>query len=141
MEKITGMSQLILSALIPAALVWGQTGTGNIQGIVKDATGAVVPGAKITAVHTPTSQQYDTTTNGVGFFVFPPIQRGPYEISVQAPGMEVWKGTVMLAVGQTAELNVSLKVGGTATAVTVAGDVTPLVTTNSPTLSNILEKT
>jgi hypothetical protein len=53
--------------------------------------------------------------------------------------MESWQGELLLQVGQTAEVNPILKVGSTTTEVTVAGDVTPLVTTTSPTLANIVE--
>src|SRR6266478_613385 len=65
---------------------------------------------------------------------------GPYQIVVEAPGMETWKGELTLLVGQTAEVNPTLKIGATATEVTVAGNVTPLVTTTSPTLANVVER-
>ena len=49
---------------------WAQTGTGNIQGTVKDATGAVVPGARVTITHTPTARPNSTTTTELGFYLF-----------------------------------------------------------------------
>ena len=127
-------------ALLAASVVWGQTGTGSIQGTVKDASGAVLPGAKVTITHTQTSRQFTTTTTEVGFYLFPAAQLGPYEISVEAPGMEIWRGELTLQVGQAAEVNPALKVAGTATEVTVAGNVSPLVTTTSPTLANVVER-
>src|SRR6266705_1325687 len=54
--------------LITAGLGFSQTGTGNIQGVVKDATGAVVPSATVTIVHTATGGQNKTQTNEVGFY-------------------------------------------------------------------------
>jgi hypothetical protein len=54
--------------------------------------------------------------------------------------METWKGELTLQVGQSAEVNPTLKVAGTATEITVAGNVTPLVTTTSPTLANVVER-
>jgi len=130
----------VIALLVSAAVGWTQTGTGNIQGAVKDATGAVVPGAKLTLVHTPTTRQYTTASNEVGFYLFPPAQMGPYQITVEAPGMDTWKGELTLQVGQTAEVNPVLKVGATVTEVTVAGNVTPLVTTTSPTLATVVER-
>jgi hypothetical protein len=65
---------------------------------------------------------------------------GPYEITVEVPGMETWKGELTLQVGQSAEVNPVLKVGATATEITVAGDVTPLVNTTGPTLANVVER-
>jgi hypothetical protein len=138
------MKRLLRGALawlfVMSAAGWGQTGTGNIEGTVKDATGAVLPGAKVTITHTQTSRQYGTTSTEVGFYLFPSVQMGPYQMVVEAPGMETWKGDLILQVGQTAEVNPELKVGATTTAVTVAGDVTPLVTTTAPTLATVVER-
>jgi hypothetical protein len=126
--------------LVVAAGSWAQTGTGGIQGTVKDASGAMVPGAKVAITHTPTTRQYNTITTEVGFYLFPSVQMGPYQITVEAPGMEPWKGELVLQVGQIAEVNPQLKIASTTTEVTVAGNVTPLITTTSPTLANIVER-
>jgi hypothetical protein len=122
-----------------SALCWAQTGTGNIQGTVKDATGAAVPGAQVTIRQTQTAREQRSESTGVGFFLFPSVQIGPYEVTVEAPGMETWKGQLNLAAGATAELNPVLAVGATSSQVTVAGDVTPLVTTTSPTVATVVE--
>jgi hypothetical protein len=123
-----------------AGVIWAQTGTGSIQGTVTDASGAAVPGAKVTVTHTPTTRQYNTTTTEVGFYLFPSVQPGPYQMTVEAPGMESWKGELELQVGQIAEISPALKIGATATEVTVAGNVTPLVTTTAPTLATVVER-
>ena len=138
MERV--VRRVLISLFVLAALVLAQTGTGDIQGTVNDGTGAAVPGAKVTITHTQTSRQYTTTSTEVGFYLFPSVQMGPYQILVEAPGMETWKGELTLLVGQTAEVNPTLKIGATATEVTVAGNVTPLVTTTSPTLANVVER-
>ena len=127
--------------LITAGLGFSQTGTGNIQGVVKDATGAVVPSATVTIVHTATGGQNKTQTNEVGFYFFPSIQVGEYQISVESAGMDAWKGALSLLAGQSAVVEPVLKLGTTATAVTVAGDVTPLITTTSPTVATVVEHT
>ena len=129
-----------LLVLLPGA-VRAQTGTGNIQGTVKDVSGAVVPEAKVIITQTQTARQFDTTTNNVGFYLFPSVQLGPYQITVETPGLEKWKGELYLQVGQSAEVDPVLQLGATATEVTVAGNVTPLVTTNSPTLATVVEHT
>src|SRR5215510_7482240 len=126
--------------LMLAAVGWAQTGTGGIQGTVKDASGAAVPGAKVTITHTPTTRQYNTIATEVGFYIFPSVQTGPYQMTVEAPGMETWKGELTLQVGQIAEISPALKIGATATEVTVAGNVSPMVTTTSPTLATVVER-
>ena len=133
-------ARIFLALFAIAACLYGQTGNGSIQGTVKDASGAVVPAAKVTLVNAGTNAQFETATNGVGFFVFPSVQRGNYKVSVQAPGMESWAAEMLLQVGQTAVLDPVLKVGATATEVVVAGDVTPLVQTANATLANTLER-
>jgi hypothetical protein len=54
--------------------------------------------------------------------------------------MELWKANLTLVAGQSAQVDPVLKPGATATSITVAGDVTPLVTTNSPTISTVVER-
>ena len=126
--------------LCAAVSALAQTGTGNIQGTVKDAADAVVPGAIVNVVHTATSRQYRSPTNDVGFYLFPTLQAGAYQMTVEAPGMETWKGNLTLVTGQSAQVDPVLKLGATTTSVTIAGDVTPLVTTNSPTIATVVER-
>lgn len=128
-----------LSILLAAALCRSQTGTGNIQGTVKDISGAVVPKAKVTLVHTATNRQYRTETTEVGFYLFPSIQLGDYQLTVELPGMETWKGQLHLLAGQTAEVEAVLKPGSTATTVEIRSEVAPLVTTTSATLATVVE--
>ncbi len=122
-----------------ATLCWSQTGTGNIQGTVKDASGALVPKAKITLVHTATNRSYHTETNDVGFFLFPSVELGDYQLVVEAAGMETWKGGFPLLAGQTAEVQPVVKPGSASTEVEVNGEVTPLVTTTSGTMATVVE--
>src|SRR5574340_688587 len=131
---------LVLLTLVSALKLMAQTGSGTVQGIVKDASSAVVAGADVTIVHTATSRKYSTTTNDVGFFGFPPVQSGSYEITVGAPGMQSWAGKFLLIVGQTAQISPVLQVGAVTTQITVAGEVAPLVTTSDATLSRNLER-
>ncbi|MFB3826101.1 MAG: carboxypeptidase-like regulatory domain-containing protein, partial [Bryobacteraceae bacterium] len=130
----------VLIAISALALV-AQTGSGTVQGVVKDATSAVIAGARVTITNTATAGKHSTITNGVGFFGFPPVQPGSYQIKVEAPGMQTWEGKVLLVVGQTAEISPVLKIGTVATEITVAGDVAPLVTTTDSTISRNLERT
>jgi len=70
-----------LLLLLTADQSRGQTGSGAIQGTVKDATGAVVPGVTAMITHAQTARQYTTTSNEVGFYLFPSVQLGQYEIT------------------------------------------------------------
>ncbi len=123
-----------------ASVCSAQTGTGSIQGTVRDATGAVVPKANVAVMHAATTREYRSVTNDAGFYLIPALQSGAYRISVTSPGMETWKAELNLVSGQSAAVETVLKPGSTVTSVTVAGDVTPLVTTNSATVSTVLER-
>jgi hypothetical protein len=134
------LASLLLCALLGVAgRGWAQTGMGTIQGTVKDSSGAMVPGAKVTLVQTQTGQQYITTTNGAGAYLFPSRELGPYQLTVEAPGMESWKSDLTLQAGQTAEVDAALKVGATTTQVTVSANVTPLVNTTDGTVATVVE--
>jgi hypothetical protein len=126
-------------ALLAAAL-HAQTGVGQIQGTVSDASGAAVPNAAVALEHVQTANKFQTTTSGVGFFVFPSLQTGEYRLTVTAAGMENWQGQILLRVGQQAVVDPALRVGRAAEQITVAGDVTPLMSTTSPTLATVVER-
>ena len=137
------ISKYILSlTLIGTSLgvLSGQTGLGSIQGTVTDQSGALVPNAKVAAVHVDTGNSFKTASSQTGFFIFPAMQIGKYRVTAELPGMETWQGELVLQAGQEAVLAPSLKIGGTATQVTVAGDVTPLLTTTNATLATIVDR-
>ena len=106
--------------LFAVGVCLAQTGTGSIQGTVRDASGAVVPKANVTVVHTATTREYTSVTNEAGFYLIPALQSGGYQISVGSPGMETWKGELNLVAGQSAAVETVLKPGSTVTSVTVA---------------------
>jgi hypothetical protein len=124
-----------------ALTLTGQTGSGTVQGVVRDATSAVIAGASVTIVNTATAVKSSTTSNEAGFFAFPPVVPGSYEIKVESAGMQAWEGKFLLQVGQTAEISPVLRVGAVSTQVTVAGEAAPLVATTDATLSENLERT
>src|SRR4051794_18769781 len=106
------LKRLLLSALaivLSADMQFAQTGVGQIQGTISDATGAVLPGAAVALEHTQTGNKFQTTSSDVGFFVFPSLQAGPYRLRVDSPGMQPWDGQVLVQVGQQAEVNPKLQ--------------------------------
>ena len=123
-----------------AAALRAQTGVGQIQGTVNDASGAVIPNASVSLQHVQTANKFDTKTSSVGFFVFPSLQSGDYKLTISAPGLQKWEGQVLLRVGQQSVVNASLEVSRAAEQVTVVGDVTQLLTTNSPTIATVVER-
>jgi hypothetical protein len=76
---------LIAFAASPAL---AQTDQGAITGVVQDAQGAVIPGAKVTLVATDTSFSLDRTANTSGVFVFSPVKIGNYKLIANAPSFQ-----------------------------------------------------
>jgi hypothetical protein len=100
----------------------------------------VVPKAKVTLVRTDTGRLYAGETNEVGFYIFPTLELGPYELTVESAGMETWKGQFNLLAGQAADVQIVLKPGAPTTIVDVKENVVSLVTTTAPTLATVVEK-
>jgi hypothetical protein len=134
------MLKVLSLLLCLAAGLAAQSGTGTIQGTVKDPAGAVVPGARVKAVHVPTAGVRETLTNDAGVYVLAALPIGPYKLSVEAPGLQPWEGEMLLQVGQAAVVDPVLKLGSTVTEITVAGDVTPLTIESAPTLGQVIER-
>jgi hypothetical protein len=117
-----------------------QTGTGQMQGTVSDASGAIIPTATVALENTRTGTRSETQTNAAGGYVFTGVQAGDYKLSVHAVGLQRWEGQATLRAGQQAVVDVTLQVAQTAEQVLVVGNVTQLITTNSQTLATTVER-
>src|SRR5437588_5123124 len=122
-----------------AASLCAQTGVGQIQGTVTDPSGAIVPNAAVTLENVLTDNRFKTTTSESGFYVFPSLVPAEYRLTIVVPGMQKWEGKANLVAGQRAVINAGLEISRATEQVTVAGDVTPLLSTGSPTLATIVE--
>ncbi len=115
------------------------SGSATLQGVVKDATGAVIPNTKVTSTHTETGVKGSTTTNNDGFFVFPPVQIGTYKVRCEAPGMKAWEQSVQLETGKTSDIAPVLQLGDVSQTIMVTAEI-PLITTNEPTDATTLDQ-
>jgi hypothetical protein len=131
---------LFIHCAVLAGVLYGQTGVGQVQGTVTDASGAVIADVKVILDNTQTGNRFDSATNSVGFFVFPSMQTGEYKLSIAAPGFQNWEGHIQLRAGQQAVVNISMELARATEQVTVRGDVTPLVTTTNATLATVVER-
>lgn len=119
---------------------WPQASTATVTGTARDQTGAAVPSAAVTLTNRNTNVSSKTSTNEVGFFAFPGTLPGPYNLTVEHPGLQKFEGNLQVQVQKSISVDVVLKVGQTATEVTVQ-EVTPLVQTGNATLGHVLERT
>jgi hypothetical protein len=137
---MTRLRQVVFCLALFATVLCAQTGVGQIQGTVGDPSGAVVPGAEVVLVNVETENRFQTTSSGAGVYVFPSLLPGEYRLTIAAPGMSKWEGRATLVTGQRAVIDVTLEIGQAAQQITVAGDVTPLLSTSSPTVATIVER-
>ncbi len=104
-------------------LLTAQTFRGGVSGTVTDQSGAVVPGAQITAVESSTNTTYKAATSSAGEFAFAEMPLGSYTITIVAPGFKIVKvEKVPVTAGSTYSLPVKLAVATSGETVTVTAD-------------------
>ena len=141
-----------LTALCVVTVVCGLTGSGiafgqaqsnaaDLQGVVRDQSGAVVSGATVIARHQATNASKETTTNGEGAYLIVNLTPGDYEVTFEAPNFKkVVLPGVQLTVGQRADLDVSLEVGQVSEVVTVTGANAELVETSKTAVATTIDQ-
>jgi len=88
----------LVTLLCTASAVFGQSSTGSITGLVADASGAVVVGAKVTAKNLNTGEISESLSSGTGNYVLVGLRVGSYEISSSVAGFKGWsRGPVPLS--------------------------------------------
>jgi hypothetical protein len=102
--------------------------TAAVTGIVKDAQGAVIPGATVTAVHEPSGTNYEAVTQSDGRFYVPGMRvGGPYKVTVSLTGFSTEaKNNLTLSLGVALDLEFTLKVATLTETVTVVGVSDPV---------------
>jgi hypothetical protein len=132
MNKVCSWRTLLL-ALVAAALLFtqnavAQTDLGSITGFVRDPTGAVVPGAKVT-VKNQAGLTRTSTTNESGRYTITNVPPSTYSITVEAPGFKTQTSTNnKLDPSSTLTVDVALSVGAATETVEVMATAPPLQT-------------
>src|SRR5260370_41112497 len=134
-----GISILCLAG---ATRLPAQVDTGTISGVVRDASGGMVPQAKVTIRNTGTEQVQNVFADTQGLYVSLPLYTGQYGVSVMVPGFDKLTKRVDLNVAQRVELNFDLQVASAAQAVDVQATGAALQTaSDTSTLSNLRTET
>lgn len=126
--------------LLSPIMILAQSFSG-VTGIVTDASGAIVPGAKVTLLDTKTSREVTTTTNDQGFYTFNNIPPGGgYKITFEAQGFQTYVlNSVQLGIGKTETQNAQLTAGQISEVVQVTsttGDAT--LNTTDASIGNVI---
>ncbi len=110
---------------------WAGIG-GSVSGTVKDASGAVVSNANVSATNIDTGVHATLTTNGSGFYSFPQLNVGRYDIAIEKNGFKPYRRTgVTIDANSAVTVDAVLNVGGTSDAITVVEDQLQVETTST----------
>ena len=121
---VMGACLLSLIVLLPlAALRAPAQQPGAIVGVVQDASGAVVPGARVTVGLMGTNRKEFATTNETGQFALRPVPDGSYSVTVAKPGFALFKTEgIQVKGGAAASVQVVLNIGSIAEAMEIRGE-------------------
>jgi hypothetical protein len=124
-------------ALLMASPALAQT--GQINGVISDNSGGVLPGVTVRAVETATGLSRDTVTGVDGRYTFTSLRPTTYDITAELTGFKTSQRTgVLLQANQNITVNVSLELGALAETITVSGE-SAIVDVTSSTLSEVVD--
>jgi hypothetical protein len=130
-EVYLSAALLVSVALLVPPAVRAQEITGAVTGTVTDPSGAVVPGAQVTATNVLQGTTWPTETNSAGVYNFPRLPVGKYTIKVEAKGFAtIVHEEFELQMNQIARIDIPLKVSAVAQEVTVT-TAPPLLQTDT----------
>jgi len=113
-----------------SSMLAAQTGGGaTLVGTVRDVTGAVVPGAKVTVVNTGTSFLSETTTSTEGGYYVPYLTAGSYRITVEAQGFKQFiRDGITLRPAEVPRIDITLELGSVTDSISVTAEASALNT-------------
>jgi hypothetical protein len=127
--------------LCAGSVAFAQAGRGSISGLVSDPSGAVVNGAKVTALNHATGVELHTVTSDAGLYNFVSLNPGLYVVTASQKGFEgVAQDNVLVTVDQVTTANIALRVGSVTETVTVT-ETSALVDTSNSTVGQLIDST
>src|SRR6266478_415018 len=136
--RVVGPSLLMILWFACGAV--GQTETATVSGLVTDRTAAAVSGAEARLQSLERGTVTTTTTNNAGIYVFPSVQPGQYQISIQKQGFkQVDLLGLIVNVQDHIEQNFRLQIGSVAESVTVNANDLKINTTDA-TVSTVVDR-
>ena len=132
---------LSIISCVGLAMAQSQSNAADLQGYVRDPSGAVVVGATVTVRNAATNFSREVTTNEDGYYQITNLPPGSYEVTVEAPGFSKGRiASVTLTVGQRADLDIPLTVGEVGATVDISAAEVALIESSSTTVSNTIDQ-
>jgi hypothetical protein len=130
----------VVSCALWATAAHAQQETATLAGIVRDATGAVIPGATVIVTNVQTNIVTRTQTGEDGGYVIPSLRPGEYSISAESAGFQKTVRTgITLQVAQVARIDIQLQTGQLTEAVEVVGQ-SPLLDTMTSSRGSVVDQ-
>ena len=133
------LAMIVLCAVGATAPAFAQQTTGNITGRITDAQGAAVPGVTVTGKNTQTGFVRTDVSDGEGIYRLTGLPVGAYDLTAELQGFSrIDNKGIVINVGQTLDVNMTLKVASLSESVTVTGE-TPLIETSSSSVGGVVD--
>lgn len=121
-----------------SSVISAQEFRATITGRVTDASGGVIPGAKIDATNQATNQVNSTVSDAAGVYTIPLLQPGTYTVSASATGFKSYvRANIVLNTGDRTGVDIAMEVGEVQQTVTVSAE-TPPIDTQTATLGFVV---
>ena len=122
MKLLSGFILLCLSVAVPIA-AQSNAIDAAAEGYIHDPTRAALPAARVTMRNVATNVQSETTANGDGYFRFPLLPVGEYQLTAEANGFKTaTRSGIILAAGQKFRIELDMEVGSTSDSVNVTAE-------------------
>lgn len=130
----------VLTVLLGSTVAtMGQATTGTIQGTVRDAAGAIIPGANVLVTNINTNVSSTWTSNENGDFIAPFQLPGDYEVAVEKSSYKrTVRSGIKLLIGERAVADITLEPGQLSETINVVSD-TPIIQTETSEVSQVIE--
>src|SRR5688572_31008473 len=131
---------VLLGSILPTPIAWAQS-AGSIAGVVRDTTGAVLPGVTVEAASPALIEKVrGVTTDGNGQYRIIDLRPGAYTLTFSLPGFaNVQREGITLTGTFTATVNAELRLGTVEETVTVTGE-SPIVDVQSATKQQVIDR-
>src|SRR6516164_1690460 len=140
-RTVVGLGVVMCALILPRAAMAQQTAASSIAGVVKDASGAVLPGVTVEAASTALIEKVrSVTTDSTGQYKIITLRPGTYTVTFTLTGFTtVRREGIELTSDFTASVNADMKIGAVAETITVTGD-TPIVDVQNITTRTIMTR-
>ena len=120
MKRLSLLFFSLISLMFAFCVSASAQSNGNVKGVVKDASGAVLPGAQITLTNKSTQRAQQVLTNETGSYIFSFVPPGDYSAAFEMQGFrKLTIDNITVNVAQTVLADASLQIGDLSSELTV----------------------